>query len=281
VIALESNRVALFDLLDQPPRVSPAFLPDCPQGDCAVAAVLGDGRIVHERSQRPRDPGSAALAGQTIEGLRTEYSIEEAGRARAVATIPMPTHHWVLQVRGAGIENAIALPPMFESYPLALAGEGHFAITSADRLEVQIFDVTGGLRRIVRLGITPRPISDEQARAIQAQNSSSATPIQHVDWPVAASWPPFEHMRFGANDDLWLWDYQHDLFASPGEPERITILAVDGSPVARLEVRADPLYADQSRAPDHVVAGSRDFLRVVTTDALGVDRLLAFPIVKD
>jgi hypothetical protein len=280
LVALESNRITVVGPLAEAVRSAPAFPVDCPQGECTVAAVLADGRVVHERSQRPPDPAASELAGRVIEGLGTAYSIEDGGRSREVATMSIPTHYWVRQVRNDGAESAVALPAMFESWAEAFAGRSHIAITSADRRELRLFDAGGRLMRIVRLEIAPRPIADEQAAAIRAKTQSGTGSTQ-LDWPIAKSWPPFEQMRFGENDDLWLWDYRNDLFTSPEDPERITILASDGEPVARLEVRPDPLYADQNRARDHVVVSSRDVFRVVTTDGLGVNRLVAFPIVKD
>jgi hypothetical protein len=99
---------------------------------------------------------------------------------------------------------------------------------------------------------------------------------------VAEHRPRFGSVNFGEDDDLWVWDYEPTPLAGSGRPERVTIFAVDGTPVARLEARPDPLWRDQGRQPrfGFSTVSSRTHYRVISADPLGVTRLLVFEILK-
>jgi hypothetical protein len=168
------------------------------------------------------------------------------------------------------------------SVPEIVAGRRHAVTFRPDRWELRVVDETGRLVRIVRVNRPPSPFSREEREAILAADAASSPTTAKIEGrDVTPNRPELATVRFGEADDLWVWDYRYVREGAPAEPDRITIFAVDGTPVARLEIRSDPLYGDQGRAPRWEAVSNRDVVRVVTADALGVQRLLVFPIVKD
>ena len=94
-------------------------------------------------------------------------------------------------------------------------------------------------------------------------------------------WPPFSSVRFGDDDDLWVTDYDRTI-GDTTAVERVTIFTHEGMPIARLEIRGDPVYRDSAaRAPQSRVQSGRDAYRMISQDSLGVARLLVFEIIKE
>ena len=161
--------------------------------------------------------------------------------------------------------------------PIGVAGTDHVAVGRDDRYTMHIYNDAGSLIRIVRVLREPQPITSAEAEVLMAYDP----PILELPREAGvAEHRPVMHpsVRFGDGDDLWIPDFRFAPLTGADQPSRTTIIGIDGSPVARLEIPPNPLYRGQRVGSD--AGSSRESHRVVARDSLGVQRLLVFPIEK-
>jgi hypothetical protein len=244
---------------------------ECPWGEqCQTVSALADGTAVVRFRDRVEFLG--APVGARYDSVLVHIGLAERERFTDLGTFVAPPLTVTRSV-GADVTGAPA-PLLSLSWDRrVLTGREHVIVQDPDRGELLIFDRTG-LRRIVRLEHTPLALSAEQTNAVREEGGA-----RFENQAVLSSWPVFGDVRVGEGDDLWVGDYRHELITPPDTPRRYTLVGVDGRPVARVEIRPDPLVGD--RRFSTLARSTRDELRVVTSDALDVSRVLFFAIEKD
>jgi hypothetical protein len=272
------TRVALFNIAGVMEENWNISLLPCPQ-PCGARGVMGDGTVPIYSTERPnfaRDEPE----GQIIDGLKAYYGIATRDGQRILDTIPLPPHKVVVRpaqtlASGGSIsEGRLVQRPMLSPAPESSIGAGqeHFVVMAHHASELRVYRADGSRSHIIRLHLDSAQISDaDKQRFLDRANATLRIPGR----VVSDFWPPFANVRFGDNDDLWVSDYNRSSEEGNGA-EWVTIFARDCMPVARLEVRGDPIWRGQSRAAIPRAQSGRDAYRIITNDSLGVARLLVF-----
>jgi hypothetical protein len=243
------------------------------------AGVRGNGNVTRYASEQPSSDESE-MAGRKLEGLRAFYRLGSRDSLLQVATRALPP----LRITTRGVPSLPMYPspivvwgPIPEPTASAaiIAGRDHFAVVEDDPPSIRIFGANGTAQRVIHLQRTPVAITEDEKQALLARaNASTSVPGRGV----RDTWPEFRAVWFGVHDDIWAADFNRAMLTTDSRPGWITIFAIDGTPVARLEVRADPIWRDQTRLGE--AASSRDVYRVITSDSLDVPRVSVFAIVK-
>jgi hypothetical protein len=245
--------------------------------------VLGNGGV--PLSTRESPVLSQATVGQLHDTLKAWFGLELRDGYREVGSAPWPAMRVVAGQSASGAPRFLArIAELAPPAPRLLTGHAHVAMVDPARYEIRVADAGGRLLRIVRVHRDPIPFTSEERDAILAADAAFVPPgpvtVPRVaeDRPVAEHRPRFGSVNFGEDDDLWVWDYEPTPLAGSGRPERVTIFAVDGTPVARLEARPDPLWGAGRRHGGRwfraARCGRRQFLtngRLAGGNAIGAD----------
>jgi hypothetical protein len=262
------RRVTVFSLEGELIESWPASV-ECPWEQCQTVGALADGTVVVRF--RDRVDFQAVPVGTRYDAVLAHVGLAQHDGFTNLGTFVTPP----LTVSRASRSDALGTPAPLLSLSWdrrILAGREHVIVQDPDRGELLIFD-RAGLRRIVRFDHIPVPLSSEQTSAVLEEEGS-----RFENQPVLASWPVFGDVRLGEDDDIWVGDFRHELITANDAPRRYTLLGIDGRPVARVEMRPDPMSGDQRFTT--LARSTRDELRVVTRDGLDVSRVLFFAIEK-
>jgi hypothetical protein len=255
---------------------------ECPRVPCAtLGGVLASGVPVVTYQEVPR--GDSTNVGQTFTDLDFVFSLgTRTGYLKIDSVIGPPVRIYTGTFRDGRKIYSAREPTYPVIEPEIVAGSDHAAVVRPDVGEIHLIDGTGKLVRIVRFARPAEPFTKEEGDEIVAAETARMSAAAQVEGrTLAPKKPAIGYVRFGQNDDLWVWDYRYQREGAAPEPDHVTIFGLDGRPVARLELRADPLFGDQKRTNRYEAISSRDVFRAVTEDALGVQRLVGFEILKN
>ena len=277
-------RVRIFDAEMKITENYTLDLQPCPH-NCSERGVLGSGSIPFYSSDRPPF-GRDLPTDQTIDGLKAYYGVANRSGQKIVDSVLLPQHKVVVRPaqgipggRGTISEAKLVSRPILSLAPESgiTGGQDHFAVISPDESELTVYRADGSKSHIIRFTAERVRVSAAEKQALLERANASLVIPGRVPGDY---WPLFGTVRFGDDDDLWVSDYDRTT-SDASSVERVTLFGGNGIPIARLEVRADPIWKDQERAALFRAQSGRDWYRMITTDSLGVMRLLVFDILKD
>ncbi len=162
----------------------------------------------------------------------------------------------------------------FGKSPEAMAGGERLALGTRDRYEVEVFDPSGSLVRVVRVltppvAVTPTHLDGLlKERLARLQDPDIAPGIRSAfrDTPSADHLPAFERLFLDSEGYLWVEDYH-----LPGQEVRTwTIFDADGRPLTRLSLPAG----------NQVLQIGQDYVLARFRDELDVDFVRIYPLTR-
>jgi hypothetical protein len=181
--------------------------------------------------------------------------------------------YWTVGVMN-GRETRAAGFVLFGKSPRAWARGGRLALGTRDRFEVNLFEPSGDLVRIVRVYLPPVAVTSEhldgllQERLAQLPSPDLAPAVRNAfaDTPHAETMPPFEALLLDSEGVLWVEDYH-----LPGDTLRTwTVFDEEGVPKTRLSLP----YANQ------VFEIGGDYVLALFENDLGVHFLRMYPLAR-
>jgi hypothetical protein len=181
--------------------------------------------------------------------------------------------YWTVGVMN-GRETRAAGFVLFGKSPRAWARGDRLALGTRDRFEVNLFDPSGDLVRIVRVDVPPVAVTAEhldgllQERLAQLPSPDLAPAVRSAfgDTPHAETVPPFETLLLDSEAFLWVEDYH-----LPGDTLRSwTVFDWEGVPKTRLFLP----YANR------VFEIGEDYVLALFENDLGVHFLRMYPLAR-
>jgi hypothetical protein len=243
---------------------------------CVPRGLLANGTPVLLNQEHPAP--NAELLGQDFTNLQAFVGVAMPDGYKQLDSLSLPKVSVVEYTQTNGITRVVGDVPILAPLPLVLVGREHIAVAMQDRYEFRVYNSGGTLVRIIRVDRPGPPVSAADRRMLIGYDPPlAAAPevVGVVDRLPAMGTSP----RFGDGDELWVPDFRYPALTGVDAPAMITIFGADGLPKGRLEVRLDPIFGDQ-RAMSDARSGPDEY-RVVTRDALDVERLLVFRIIKE
>jgi hypothetical protein len=173
-----------------------------------------------------------------------------------------------------GRESLAAAFVQFGKSPRAMARGDRLALGTRDRYEINVFDPSGGLVRIIRVQNSPVAVTDthldgllEEALArLPSPDLAPQIRAGFRDIPHADYMPAFEAILLDSEGHLWVEDYN-----VPGDTLRTwTVFDEGGVPVTRLSLSTD----------NRVLDIGRDYVLAVFEDDLGVEYVRSYPLTR-
>jgi hypothetical protein len=138
---------------------------------------------------------------------------------------------------GGQIRSIEVTTPLFGRTPYHVAVGDELVSATQDDPEMRVFGADGALRRIVRTGRLPEPITDAhrgaliEKRLINVPDEGRASVRAGLEaLPSAGTVPPYAALLLDREGNLWLADYDDGL----KPPGRWTVYAADGRGLARI-----------------------------------------------
>lgn len=130
---------------------------------------------------------------------------------------------FIRTVGGTGPDSRPALIP-FGKQPLAAVSSERFYFADGDGYEIEVFDTTGKLTRLIRLDRDPVQVTSEDGRryieeaAADASSENQAHAIRQrlAQLPLPQTFPAFASLAADAMGYLWAQRYRH-----PGQVEAV------------------------------------------------------------
>jgi len=173
-----------------------------------------------------------------------------------------------------GEESLAAAFLHFGKSPRAMARGDRLVLGTRDRYEINVFDPSGGLTRVIRLQIQPVAVTTEHLdrlldeRLARQPDPDLAPQIRSGfrDTPNAETLPAFEALLLDSEGYLWVEDY-----LLPGALLRSwTVFDENGAPITRLSLPSD----------NRVMEIGEDFVLARFEDELGVEYIQVYPLTR-
>jgi hypothetical protein len=219
------------------------------------------------------------LADGTLVGQSTEFTAVEGGEVKAGVQRPL-LHFMLFDADGAVLDTIASMPgqermirfdansvqimglPFGRQPSFAVHGDALFAATQEDNA-LRIIGRDGSLRRIIRTGAMPLPVTDERMDA-RIERLVESAPEQlraglrqsYRSLPRPEFLPAYAAMLVDANGNIWLADAEDPLRNSNGW----TVYDPDGIAIARVTLPGSFRPLDIGR--DYVLGVLRDELDV-------------------
>ncbi|MEX0892276.1 MAG: hypothetical protein WEB88_08905 [Gemmatimonadota bacterium] len=198
VVWQADNRLTVYPLDGSPPRVLTSSASRTPTTD--RRAWLDGARVVLALSNRP--PIIEGMAGEHPGDVHVQVDFTavalDDGESSTVVSLPGAVERY--------LELRIGRFGQMNFYPLAMYGAAHgagspgrFYAGSARRPEVQVFDTTGSLVRVVRWDTATTAIGDEMAERFRASQVPAMRAV-----PLADSVPYFDELAADTEGRLWV-----------------------------------------------------------------------------
>ena len=162
----------------------------------------------------------------------------------------------------------------FGKSPRAMARGRRLVLGTRDRYEVNVFDPSGQLVRIVRIQVPPVPVTEahldglleEWLARLPSSDMAPAFRAGFRDTPHAETLPAFEDLLLDSEGCLWVEDIH-----IPGDTLRSwTVFDEEGVPLTRLSLPTD----------NRVLDIGEDFVLAVFSDEFGVEYLRSYPLTR-
>lgn len=173
-----------------------------------------------------------------------------------------------------GEESLAAAFVLFGKSPRTMARGDRMALGTRDRYEINIFDPSGNLTRILRVRTSPVVVTDAHLEALLEERLARipdpdlAPQIRTGFWdtPHAETLPAFEALLLDSEGCLWVEDTH-----IPGEALRTwTVFDEEGAPLTRLSLPVD----------NRVLDIGIDFVLARFEDELGVEYVRSYPLAR-
>jgi hypothetical protein len=235
--------------------------------------ALRDGSLIIQL----RDMGLDPLAG---DGLRSgsEVFLHASPSGEPLDTLAlMPLQMYQVTRQVTGGVSATAGPPRFGAQTVVAIAGDRVALARSDHYELLIHGPHGGIERIVRREIAPRPVTEELLAAadrearerVEAEERSVRREMmeQMSKRPHADTLPFFQRILPDTEGNLWVEGYE-----APGEaPAPWTVFDREGRMLGSVPF------------PDRFLPTQigEDFVLGVAMDELDVQRVRLYPLRKD
>jgi hypothetical protein len=173
-----------------------------------------------------------------------------------------------------GEEMAAASWVHFGKSPQAMAGGDRLVLGTRDRYELDVYDPSGSLIRIIRVRTPLIPVTqahlerllEERLASLQDPDLEPGMRNDFWDTPPADYLPAFGAVAIDANGNLWVED-----FRLPGHTVLTwTIFDPDGVPLTRLSLPAG----------NQMLEIGADFVLALFRDELDVDYVRVYPLTR-
>jgi len=173
-----------------------------------------------------------------------------------------------------GTSSLAAAFVLFGKSPRAMARGDRMVLGTRDRYEINFFDSSGGLDRIVRVQTAPVAVTTAHLEGLLEERLASlpdpalAPRLRSGFWdiPHAETMPAFENLLLDSEGSLWVEDNH-----LPGDTLRTwTVFDEEGIPMTRLSLPTDNRVLD--------IGG--DFVLARFEDQLGVEYVRSYPLTR-
>lgn len=162
----------------------------------------------------------------------------------------------------------------FMKSPNYIASAEEFYIGAQDGPEIQVYDVTGALKRIIRTGRAPETVTQKHLDAHFERQLSQASPERREQMkasgrptnPNGPFVPPYSSLMLDRTGNLWVSDYPGP-FNREG---RWTVYAPDGGVLARVQ------FPERFRPLD--IGG--DYVLGRELDDLDIEHVRLYPLIR-
>ena len=204
---------------------------------CRLWGPLATGAFLLSHPEMVPNSGTGTKRGTVTAAINPE----SAGAARNVGDFGGGTYQLGLQDRPLGFH----FQPHFNMTP---GPDGYFA-TDGVAYSIDQYDVSGGLRRIIRLAREPQPVTDKIKADFEARTRelimAPGAPIEGgspeevlemmLAGPYPSHLPAFFRLFVDAEGNLWAHRYPHDMNADMHE---YSVFASDGRHLGVVELPA-------------------------------------------
>ena len=175
---------------------------------------------------------------------------------------------------GGQIRSLEIIQPPFARTPSFAAGLHEFFVGAQEHPEIQVYDTTGTLRRIIRTGRASEPVTqahldarfrqqlEQMPERMRTEMRASGPP----DLPHGEFVPPYGDLIVDRAGNLWAADYNDPL----DPPGRWTIYDPQGAAIARIALPATFRPLDIGR----------DYILGRELDDLETEHIRVFPIIR-
>ena len=175
------------------------------------------------------------------------------------------------------LEGSVAEPQFEFRFSMAVGPDGYF-VTEGDSYSINTYDVSGRLRRIIRLARGPRPVTDAIRAAHEARLREQTSPEDEewLQWqlsvPYPSHLPTFERLHADPEGNVWARQEKYGADASVTDPDmsEFFIFRADGRHLGVVELPADL----------EVLQIGADFILAKVRDDLDVDYVHLYRIEK-
>jgi hypothetical protein len=183
---------------------------------------------------------------------------------------------FVKDLEGSGPDARPVLTP-FAKLPMAAVSPHHFFFSAQDAYEIQVYEPSGRLARLIRLTRDPVPVSpvhgeryiESAVEQIGDPNQAAALRAQLGSLPLPEFFPPHGAMLADLLGFLWVEDFQR-----PGEEDRTwNVFSPEGALSGRLTL--PETFSPREIGADYVLGVGWDELDVEYVRMYGLSRPLS------
>ena len=172
------------------------------------------------------------------------------------------------------VSSVSLIMPPFSKQPSFAVAASEFYVGAQDGPEIQVYDTTGALRRIIRTGRAPEPVTQAHLdaqfeRRLQQMPERLRTEMRASgppDQPHGDFVPPYGELIVDRLGNLWVADYNDPL----DPPGRWTIYDANGAVVARIRLPED--FRPLDIGADYVLGRE--------LDDLDTEHIRVYPLVR-
>ena len=222
---------------------------------CTLWGPLPDGAFLGSYSDMIPLTGSGTIRGSVMAAIVPD----SGGAPESVGVFKGGQYHFP--------EGSVAELQFQFRFSMAVGPDGYF-VTEGDSYSIDDYDVSGRLRRIIRLARGPRPVTDDVKAAHEARLREQTLPEDEewLQWQLSVSYPSHlptsEWLRADSEGNVWARQEKYGAAAGVADPEmsEFFIFGADGRHLGVVELPAN-LEVYQIGA-DFLLAKMRDDLDV-------------------
>ena len=222
---------------------------------CTLWGPLPDGAFLGSYSDMIPLAGSGTIRGSVMAAIVPD----SGGAPESVGVFKGGQYHFP--------EGSVAELQFQFRFSMAVGPDGYF-VTEGDSYSIDAYDVSGRLRRIIRLARGPRPVTDDVKAAREARLREQISP-EDEEWlrrrlsvPYPSHLPTFEGLHADSEGNVWARQekYGADAGVEGADMYEFFIFGADGRHLGGVELPAN-LEVYQIGA-DFLLAKMRDDLDV-------------------